>query len=95
MPWNKTDTSLIFECDDCDASVEHKLADLTLPGASEFANAWGMMENLREPWRSFKRIGQPWTFHCAKCGPQAEVEHREHKRREVERDRLKHRNARD
>lgn len=87
MPWNKNEEATVFECDDCDAK------EPAASSVTDFAVCWRVMQGIG--WRSFKRIGQPWTFHCPKCGPQAEVEHREHKRREAERDRLKHRNARD
>ena len=86
MAWTDNGGTVVFECDGCEA-VE------TFDNAT-FLGSWPIMQE-KFGWRSLKRIGHPWTFHCAKCGPQAEVEHREHKRREAERDRLKTRNARD
>jgi hypothetical protein len=44
-------------------------------------------------WRSFKRTGRNWSYHCVKCGPEAEIAHREHQRHEAERDRIRARNA--
>lgn len=98
MGWKDDSVNVVFECDTCDAVETVEVAKArfgsTAPeGTSNFILCWSFMQGIG--WRSLKRIGHPWTFHCIKCGPQAEVDHREHKRREAERDRLKVRNSRD
>jgi hypothetical protein len=45
-------------------------------------------------WVSFKRTGQPWSYHCPACAAQAERDHQEHYRHEQERERIKLRNER-
>lgn len=89
---------IFFECDDCETRVDCDVPTVrstsTRPaGTSDYLVCWEYMQGIG--WRTFKRIGHPWTFHCPKCGPTAEVAHREHKRMEAQRDRLKIRNARD
>lgn len=101
MAWNAANGAVNFDCDDCGAvqscNVEQvRLGVATCAGngdPSDFVVCWEYMRGIG--WRSFKRIGHPWTFHCVSCGPTAEVAHREHQRMEANRERLKHKNARE
>lgn len=99
MAWDKADMKpvIVFECDDCEASVECDVPTIrrtaSVQNDSDFIMCWQYMQGIG--WRTFKRIGHPWTHHCTSCGPAAEVAHREHQRQEVYRDRLKHKNARE
>lgn len=100
MPWDKADMKpvVVFECDDCEAKLECDVPTVRQGSTasadqSDFAVCWLYAQGLG--WRGFKRTGHPWTYHCIKCGPAAEVAHREHKRMEAQRDRLKSKNARD
>lgn len=88
---------IVFECDDCEAKVECDVPTIRRTASaqndSDFIMCWRYMQGIG--WRTFKRIGHPWTFHCPACGPTAEMAHREHKRQEIRRDQLRHKNARE
>lgn len=94
MGWDKTsDTAFSFECDSCADVVAlntEEMASEPKPGQSNFGRCWGHLKGIG--WRSFKRNGRDWTYHCVKCGPEAEMQHLEHRRQESERDRIKARN---
>lgn len=107
MPWDKNGDAIVFECDDCEkvepCNIQSVWATSTAPipnglrhsaaAPTDFAVCWQYMQGIG--WRTFKRIGHPWTMHCVTCGPAAEVAHNEHQRMEAQRDRLKHKNARE
>lgn len=93
MAWDKRDEHCFtFECDSCGADVIELKADTITPkpGQSNFGRCWSHLQGLG--WRSFKRAGRDWTYHCPKCGPEAEMQFREYRRQESERDRTKARN---
>lgn len=98
MAWDKPDNStIVFECDTCPQTVTCTVDVVrrTAPEiaiVSDFGACWRYAQGLG--WRSFKRAGKDWTYHCLSCGSAAEVAHRDHKRQELERDRLKDHNAR-
>ena len=98
MPWHSSDGLVIFECDSCDVVVDCDVATIRStahPTAhdTDFSLCYRYMQGIG--WRSFKRTGRPWSYHCPTCSPQAESEHRDHQRLENERDRIKTRNARE
>jgi hypothetical protein len=104
MSWDKSDDCITFYCDsaECDRNTSVTISSartcnghLTVtpppPTASDFAFCW--FHAKRHGWVSFKRNGQPWTYHCKECAAQAEHDHQEHQRNEAERERIKARNA--
>ncbi len=96
MAWDRVDNTITFECDDCGSVRVSDISQARLGSTtanSDFITCWQYVQGTG--WRTFKRVGHDWTFHCVACGPAAEVAHREHKRMEAQRDRLKVRNARD
>lgn len=99
MPWHKSDEAVTFECDtcdlivDCDTKTVRDTAEQPNAQDSDFAICWRYMQGIG--WRSFKREGRLWAYHCPTCGPQAEVEHGDHRRLEDERERIRSRNARE
>jgi hypothetical protein len=98
MPWNKADETITFECDTCDVVVDCDIKTVRATAQpsdyeTDFAVCFRYMRGIG--WRSFKRSGRAWSYHCTACGPQAEVEHNDHRRLEDERDRIRSRNARE
>jgi hypothetical protein len=97
MSWDKDDTGLVtFTCDSgCGtvAQIDGRILMACSKGpATEFTLAWKDAEHAG--WRSFKRTGGPWTYHCAGCVPAATRAHNEHLEREQERERIRARNGR-
>lgn len=99
MAWDKTDDeTLSFECDSCAEVVDlnvDRIREMAFPEPKtpDFCMCWRYLQGIG--WRSFKRIGRDWTYHCAKCGPEAETAHNEWRRQENERERIRSRNRRD
>lgn len=98
MPWHNTTEIVTFECDTCDTVVDCDIKTVRATAQptehdTDFAVCWRYMRGLG--WRSLKRTGRDWSYHCAPCGSQAESEHQEHCRHEAERDRIRMRNARE
>lgn len=98
MAWDKSETSVVFYCDSpsCDVTDTFNIAQTRETSAapdkgSDFAQCWQRAQGVG--WRSFKRGGRPWEYFCPKCGPDAEIAHREYNRQEQERERIKARNA--
>ncbi len=98
MPWIKlTESTLTFECDTCDEAIECDVATVRRTSVeqptewSDFSLCWRYLQGLG--WRSFKRVGQEWTFHCVACGDAAEAAHIQHRTDEQARDQFKARNA--
>lgn len=96
MAWEQIDSTVTFYCDSCEAERECKVETVRAtaqpePATSDFIMCWRYMQSIG--WRSFKRTGRAWTYHCVACGPQAEMEHREHSRQENAREQIKARNA--
>jgi len=95
MSWIADGRTITFTCDSCPEGLEStesvNAEYYAKPSESDFAAAWRIVQRPGG-WRSFKRTGHSWTYHCAKCAPQAESEHAEHNRNEAERERIKARN---
>lgn len=96
MAWDKTDTTVTFECDTCDTVVDCDIKTLRAaspptPHDSDFIVCYRHMQGIG--WRSFKRTDRPWSYHCPECGPQAEMDHREYRRNERQREAIKARNG--
>lgn len=96
--WSKlNDSTITFECDsiecteavDCDVKVIRESSG-PAPHASDFSVCWRHLQN--SGWRSFRRIGKPWTYHCPTCGPEAEKTHHEHQQSDSARDEIRARN---
>jgi len=100
MSWDQPDVNrIVFYCDTLECQHEHHFS----PGsernlkkvpehASDFTACWTAAQVLG--WRSFKRTGGKWTYHCPECAEAAESAHTEWNRQERERERIKERNAR-
>lgn len=94
MAWVRECDTIKFACDTCpstlDVDANVSRLNTTDPYATTFKVCW---DGARASgWVSFKRVGFPWTYHCPKCASEAEREHAEHYRNEVERERIKARN---
>lgn len=93
MAWDKPDDKTVtFECDDCTEVVDCDIETIRAtgqptPNDSDFIVCWRYLVGIG--WRSFKRTGRNWSYHCVKCGPAAEASHNAHRRQESERDRIK------
>jgi hypothetical protein len=101
MAWEKSSDGLViaFDCDTCDVSIECDVKTVRAGGhtvtddkSSDFAVCLNHVKGIG--WKSFKRTGHPWTYHCPACVPAAEDAHTQHRSAEAERDRIKARNAR-
>lgn len=94
MAWEKTNANVTFYCDtpDCDSyEIVSSRVLFGSPNNSTFAACWQRVQSIG--WRSFKRGGRPWTYHCSACALSAAESHREYNRREQERERIKAQNA--
>lgn len=99
MAWDNPGGGVItFECDSCTAVEECDTEKVKLGVAgplhklvTDFTMCWSYLEGLG--WKSFKRTGHPWSYHCLKCSEEAERQHREWLRHDHERERAKARNA--
>jgi hypothetical protein len=97
MSWDRECDTVTFTCDTCPTTlaVDGNVArcDSTREAsASTFMICWDVARATG--WVSFKRTGQPWSYHCPACAAQAERDHQEHYRHEQERERIKLRNER-
>lgn len=98
MAWVKSsdDKTVGFTCDTCAKPVNCNVETVRAtaqpePETSDFIMCWRYLQAVG--WRSFKRTGYDWSYHCVRCSPAAEAEHREYRRLENERDRIRARNA--
>ncbi len=98
MAWDKSSDGAViqFECDGCEQNVACDVAAFrrATPDSkvSDFAMCFAHVQG--QGWKSFKRTGRPWTYHCATCVPEAEAAHAQYRTDEAARDRIKARNAR-
>lgn len=101
MAWEKSSDGavIVFYCDTCDGAVECEIKPIReradrfqeTDKVSDFAICWKHIQVLG--WKSFKRTGHSWTYHCPTCVPAAEEAHTHHRVDEAERDRIKAKNA--
>src|SRR5579864_4005614 len=97
MLWEQPDRStIVMECDTCGDVTECDVetvreGEAHAPADSDFIACWRYLQGLG--WKSFKRTGKSWTYHCPKCADAAEQAQTEYRRDERERERAKARNA--
>lgn len=99
MAWeaNEAEGVIVFECESCDrvdrvnVQETRDTAEKPEPNTTDFIMCW--RRQMGVGWRSFKRTGRNWSYHCPACGAQAEQDHRDFQSQERERERLKARNA--
>jgi predicted RNA-binding Zn-ribbon protein involved in translation (DUF1610 family) len=95
MPWTANEAGVVFECDSCGLSTEVNTAKVSQTRSkldTNFTICWRYLQS--GGWRSFKRTGRPWSYHCPGCGAEAEKDHADWFRHEGERERIKAYNAR-